>query len=389
VEVLFAIGIIAIGLAGVTAVLPIALHRIGQGNIADRASRLGLNSVEDFHTRGMAAPANWRRMVWNSSLSQNVWGTVPIAADWKQAYAIDPQFVATNSAITTTSYNEKLFPYYPLPASTTQVRMLRISLAPISGATPGMTRLHANRVFNLDDELSFDIPSEKTLPPAQKFSVNTVAAGLSSRQYESLFSWMATLAPKIDKDGMFKDLYNLSIVVFHRRDYSFAMFNDENFNQVEDLPTEGPTYNEILLDIPFIPAPAASPPRDHFPGAGYRGGDVILEADTTTELDIKDGDWLMLSGRFAVVPGDSSFDVPMFRWYRVLAADSDPRPWSSQYPSASSPNPTPKNLVLDVTLQGADWPYNRIRGGVTKAVYLPGVVQVFEKTIRLEDSSLF
>ena len=59
-EVMFAIGVIAVGLLGVIAVLPLALSQVGRGDIADRSTRVGINAVAAFALLWMRNPDTWR-----------------------------------------------------------------------------------------------------------------------------------------------------------------------------------------------------------------------------------------------------------------------------------------------------------------------------------------
>ncbi|MFV2070509.1 MAG: hypothetical protein ACC645_26375, partial [Pirellulales bacterium] len=59
IECMFAIGVAAVGLLGVLAVVPLGLYQVGKGNVADRSMRTGLNAVEQFDLRGMRRPDNW------------------------------------------------------------------------------------------------------------------------------------------------------------------------------------------------------------------------------------------------------------------------------------------------------------------------------------------
>jgi hypothetical protein len=63
VEVLFAIGVVAVGLLGVMSLIPVAGYRVTRGSIADAGDRLGRNVVREFHVRGMADDGVWWRCV--------------------------------------------------------------------------------------------------------------------------------------------------------------------------------------------------------------------------------------------------------------------------------------------------------------------------------------
>jgi hypothetical protein len=294
------------------------------------------------------------------------------------------------------------------PVVQSQPRMLRIAALPRSMPLPtdfpgtvaqrkdvwkGVLARWADEVCLLGDELVFDLPGEKTRPPEQTYArlINPPAMGRpeAKRESEGTFSWMATLSPKLNVDPTAeRDAYILSIVVFQRRDPTYAMFDDQNADDAED-PGEGPTRNEVVVEV------------SSFPGYGYRGGEVVLHATSPESLAVRRGSWLMLMGwwdpNMNSVPGTPATfaeDIPLFRWYRVVDVDAEPR----EEPSGSG------NYYLDVTLHGADWPYvydpvtstsecqmvldpstNTRR---TYAAIIRNVMTVHEKTMRLESPSL-
>jgi type II secretory pathway pseudopilin PulG len=406
IEVMFAIGVVAIGLLGVIAVLPLALSQIGRGQVADTASRVAMSSVEEFHTRGMTRPDFW--LAWNPAANQwlqqqqfqtgfgNTPGLVLSQSLYKQAFCIDPQFVAANCFVTTGNNRAHTFPYPNAPpqpnANThTDPRMMRISLRSIVDTTTPFNAQRrsaavaaAENVFVSHDDLVLDIPADDSLPPEQLFSsLAGTPAFRSRRDFEGLFSWMATITPKIDGAGFQKDLYNVSVLVFHHRDPRFAMFQDDNANNVQDAG-ELPTDNEAVVEVGTATAnPAYS---NGFPGGGYRGGDVLLSMPSSMSpevLSLKDGDWLMLKGWFrSSTSAPMSSDVPLFRWYRVVNADTAPELVNNG-----------ATYILNVTLDGPDWPstnmVNVAIGSPTKAVIVRNVVAVYDRTIRLERTTLF
>ena len=158
---------------------------------------------------------------------------------------------------------------------------------------------------------------------------------------------MATLAP-LDVTGT-PSLYRLSIIIFRGR-------------TVPRLPAIPPErYMERL--IPSVDV-----------ASGGAGGDVTLRVlnDRYEDLvDIDAGQWLMLMTTTPAPPpgGDP---LPLFRWYRILHADSEP------IVDTVTGGATPPWL-LDVTLDGADWP----TGLPTQAVFVPNIVHVRERTVRL------
>jgi hypothetical protein len=165
------------------------------------------------------------------------------------------------------------------------------------------------------------------------------------------------------------DLYVLSVLVFNRRDRSYpldtALYLDGN-------ATLGPQINpERLVDV------------NCFPGGGIGGGEVLLQAragrgtgNVAGDLDVRANDWIMLSG----ATGSGATAVgPVFLWYRVVDADAD-----------ISTNGSSGYLQRYVTLQGPDWPLPNLAldsPSVTQATIATGVVAVYEKTIRLDNSN--
>ncbi|MCA9124916.1 MAG: hypothetical protein KDB11_32290 [Planctomycetales bacterium] len=398
-EVLFSIGVISIGLLGVIALYPLALGQIGTGVVADRSARAGQNAVQVFSASGMARPD---QLLWFPN------STSPMAVDASVAepillpegrnsgYLIDPMFVAVQRHTNGGGFDARLFPYYtrqsipnpitpgsPYP-SPYDPRLRRITLRNSNAASTIMTAAQAELLFRSDDDLTFELPLDRNAPPDQIFGANN-----ARRQYEGTISWMATLVPQLDitnpsepfvdanGDGKWNtgesytdsnsnsqfdsgtgpgELYQLSIIVFDRRDSTMAM-ND---------------LNEKIANV-------AS-----FHNLGLGGGDVTLGADTLEQLEVKPGQWLMLmSTPHPKVPTSSAPGVSLFSWYRVIDMEDEPRSGSSVYA-----------WERDVVLQGPDWPVSYFASLTspgpaqrpTRAVLVSNVVAVYERTIRLEIS---
>ena len=398
-EIMFSIGVVTVGLLGVLALLPLAAHQAQKGLIATRAAVTANNALNDFESRGMRDPKSWMfyypgggtppaapaqngmyRMrppgetpVWQFAFGEWTWS--PPAP---QPVCIDPRFIAANGGFSQDATKiTSAFPYYktdPSIPAINQPRMNRVTLW--SGVTlPGtatplaMTDARADQVFVMDDDLLFDLPTDATEEPNQIFGSagadgrwgeagldddsngvvdDSSEAGwagtddvMTQRQYEGAFSWLATLAPESN------DLYTLSVVVFYQRDATLDM--NENSERLVQVAT--------------------------FLNSGIGGGDVVLETRPgrpQTDLELSPNDWVMLAG--------NSFDGQKFRWYRVVAADTE---------VTETGNGTWQRYA---TLSGPDW--NRAEWlppaiFPTQATIMNDVVAVYERVIRLESSVLW
>lgn len=368
IEVLFAIGVIAVGLLGLIAVLPIALHQAGRGNVADRSLRVAQNAFTEFDIVGMSDDSNW---IWrdpgpdgqfetaDDALARVSQSKTTFASTKYRGFAIDPLFISSHGYKATAPAVAKpyQFPYDVRVAGPLWPRMERISLqSRLSAAILPWRFLEADYVFSLDDELVFEPPVDKTAPPTQTFF------GGAKRSVEGTFSWLVTLAPELDATNSVRDTYLLSLVVFHRRDLTLG------------------NANERVVTV------------QSFSNGGLGGGDATLRTligvtgVTADELDVKSGDWLMLMGNLTTPMGAGLSPIlPVFRWYKIVESEGAARDVSG--------NGT--QFELDVTLQGSDWPaaltvpVGANQPTRTQAALFRNVVGVYERSTRLQPTSLW
>jgi hypothetical protein len=170
---------------------------------------------------------------------------------------------------------------------------------------------------------------------------------VSRRQYYGGFSWFATLVQESNNSN--SDQYVLSVVVLEDRDLS-AM--------------------EVVVPATFLGGLGGGELRLIDEDTNLNG---VLDANEDTNgngqldsIDLGTGDWLMLTAAATAAAPNR------FRWYRVMNSMKD---------VDSNSNP-----IQFVTLEGADIDSNFVP---VSAVLVPGVVGVFERTIRLEDTSLW
>jgi hypothetical protein len=378
-EVLISIGVAFTGLMGLVALIPLAAHFMRSGVTADNAAALGRNSISDLDVRGILRRDNWA--IWNNvnanpnrfvafDKDPQIATTPPIdtsdPAIWRGAsFCIDPLLISSTYQVTGAAPN--LFPSL-LPAQAYEARMARVTLRSIPGQPLNAQQFEmrpdvAADLFHLNDDLVFALPGrdpglprDSTLPPVQTFSVD-VNNNNQKRQYDGSLSWIATFSPIVRPNGGFitQDSYLMSVVVFDHR--------------VLDLTAEP----ERVVDV------------SAFWGAGIGGGDMSLTPSPSQpngDMKVRVGDWVMLSGRLRNPLNSNTPGASVFRWYRVVSADSELH------------RDTNNNIWLrDISVQGADWNpaffASSARNFTTQATIVSGVVAVFEKTVRLEGSSLW
>ena len=215
------------------------------------------------------------------------------------------------------------------PSLGTAFTVPRVTIRRFSNVTNVVARTALiDGLFRFDDDLVFNRPVDRTLPAIQLFSSDPVPVLPIKRQYNGRYTWLATMNPS--QNAPQSNMYTLSVVVFDGRDPD--------------------PINEIIMPVDF-------------PGAGLGGGDVEFGPPVTghalADVDIRPEDWVMLTTQ----PPPRSV-----RWYRVASANREV-----------------VNGTKYAYLIGADWP----AGINTQATLIKGVVGVFEKTFRLEDSSLW
>jgi Tfp pilus assembly protein PilV len=371
IEILVSLGVLAVGLVGVATMLPLALHQSREGVMEDRKAAAGRRAFREFQVRGMANPENW---VGDLGIIPDQRGTHHVE---RAAYCLDPLGVAAATVDRSLAASVAYFPADAAAASVPVMARISLSAQPGRGTlaafrngnlTPvPMSLWQAEEVFTQQDDLIFTAPEEDVLPPAQDWLANGDV--VVKRMSEGRYSWFATLLPDAAAaNDPLQDLYHLSIVVTAER------------RPVVDIPAElryvaeGASSSDPgqIAPVTVDFGGAELDRSDGILGVAYGGGDVTLKSPLPIRPRL--GQWLMLSQSWQQRVGDRTMTQFDFRWYRVVASDS-----------ADERDPQDSSYRLPVTLRGADW---QIRGPAW-AVLVPRVVAVYEKTIRLESSSLW
>lgn len=326
-EVLFAIGIVTIGILGTMATLVVAGRQAADAVSMDGADRVGRNAIREFQVRSMNV-ARGPRGTWSIPFTATVKpyvDAVPVAG---RAYCLDPLYVAQHG----TGTPHRWFPAFS-PGAVPGARMHRASLRPVPGDQQMLPLLPigtamASSIFVARDDMAFDLPDDRTLPPVQTWDRDSLG-NAENRSYSGAFSWFAT----IQADHVGLDYANVDFVVCHRRDLSEP---------------------ERLLDVTTIDGDAIR--------VAARGG------QPDTDLELRERSWIMLAGT-------DSNGVERFSWQRVLNL-RDPLPAGVvDYDGQVFPVTT-----RWVSVAGREWD---ISPSDTRVAVVSGVVAVYEKTIRM------
>lgn len=344
-EVLFSIGVVSIGLLGVVALLPLAANQVRKGVQADDAAMVGLNALNRIELQGMSDPSSWEHPNYNIDA---VW--LDTAFTNSRSFCIDPMFVVDNESVTppvtTPATNKLLFPYYERGGSD-RPRMWRISLKSSPFSSTRMSRLQASRIFWDENRMLFDRPEDDTLDATPRYQLSPSNDPML-RESRGNLSWFATLVPKLGPGSGYGGLYTLSAVVLEDRSGT--------------------------LDLSLMPDQELLASVTAFYSGGLSGGDVEITAGSQAILEeLRAGQWIMLSGK-ALYAG---LQIDRFAWFRVSAMSSE----------ITGTGP----FSRDVTLSGPDWSRSEWTSGSqpTDVVIVPGVVGVYQRTIRLEQTNLW
>lgn len=411
-EVLFAILITAVGLLGAIAVFPVASEAARKGRINDMVTVASDGIAHKFDTMGMRRPDNWIAYVDGTATNQQATpfsGDVITAAPtfWKTSFCIDPRFTAQN--IGAHAQNEQRWTYFPAfpKAGVLSPRMQRLTLKatfPPAANSPPMGIFQANHAFSIEDELAYerpgvqkgqDTPDDNASPAFQLYTGIKTQNGIlpGKREEHGKLSWMATLCPKMEQfTGSFGNEYLLSTVTFYPRTTSLMT---RDFN----LPAPAaPFAEDVWPDDEWTVSIAGA----NFFSQGFGGGEVRMHADFAEKLKVRSGQWVMLAGNVGAKPIQNGTDpqgrpimkptelAQVFRWYKITEADEEV--------DTATINGT-LYFVRDVTLVGGDWdvldviPFGNASSlpaggdGIlddVEVTVMPGVVNVTERTVRLE-----
>ncbi len=360
-EVLISIFILAVGLFGVAALLPIGGSDILVSVQADRAAAVGAAAMREVRARKITEPFQWDV---GTSSSIPMWfrgGNQYDGARAAQYVLIDPLGVASHplgvaSEVWSTFPALEREPEPPLEWRRKAI-MDRVSIRSAPTASAGQLSLEgAREIFVSPDDVLFDIPTDRRLrarllyrdvgtggtvmsdPSAYhpKTYFPDPPAGSHRPESEGNYSWMVMLTPT-PGDGTTTGFGRAlcSIIVFYKRNLTSQAGSN-------------PNTPEVTANVQFL-------------GPGYGGGEVLLTLSKESHASrLQTDHWILLLSRGGGPPPSGS----LFRWYRIVAVASHPS----------------NSLQRYVTLAGPDW----TAGSTAQAVLMEGVVGVYTRVIEME-----
>ena len=364
VEVIFAIGVILIGLLGLLSILPLAGKR-SQDSIS-------LSTGPQIANRVLAELKSHRFVSGQQLITL---GGFNVPARPTSAICLDPLYasnpLAGQGSASSGSYNTNRFPFYESPYDPTSdprlpstggsvsfARMFRVGLTGAGSSTSVGRLLSENR-----DDLINTKPDDRSLPVRLSDGEIRPGTGVVELEYgkripSGEFSWLVTVNPlppfppfpDPNELGTKLPVYaSVAVVIIRNRTLEF------------DFPPPGGKYHvgERLAKV------------DSMQGfRGGAGGVVKLSGYAKVDSQLVAGDWIMLSK-------NESSGVT-HHWYRVVGLDGEPE-WShgTELKSAQA-NGTWTHTVL---LDGPDW--NPTPD--TCATLLSGVVCVTETVLKLSE----
>jgi hypothetical protein len=348
VEVIFAMGVILIGLVGVMSILPLAGRRAQDSVSLSVGAAMGDSVVKQLSSHRWFSSG---RLI-TRNLSTGVFEVI----DGSEPFCIDPAFVSGNTfSALSNGYETRLFPFFKENHDPTvdpsiehtagnawpavQPRMRRVGISRQTSPIVAMTLSEAFHVADSGDDLLVKRPQARTddiFRPG--FRATAVPGGLSyaSRFGTGEFSWIATVNPRGDGYA------TLSVAIIRNRQRSFA---------VPEVPATNPERNTTDERLAYVSFASGF--------VGGAGGEVHLVSNSNTVFRIRSGDWIMLS--------NTRSGTTSHRWYRVAAADALDRAGEPERFSGD-----PGALVDPDTQIGTRLPGTNSRQLWRRTVYLSG-----------------
>ncbi len=350
-EVLFAIGILAIGLLGVAAIIPLGQIALWETDKADRSGACGRAALRDIQVRRMLDFRYWYWMQDPIFPSNYYWGFIPPATNIPDVFsivsscydslpfAIDPlgraRGLPERFGWTTTTINF-------LPRRTLRA----IPLMPNQSIhPPAISPALAEQLFFSFDDLPFSETKNSSERP-RLITVIDPITHIPRMVSEGTYSWFFTVLPATTEMSLpvaQRRLFKVSVVVCYKRNFDLASLGTSQGEHTAIITANTPTT------------------INGFPGMGLGGGTVKLDAGSS--VNVKENQWVMLYHlHIDPVTGITLPGYPELNrchWYRVVGVGGN---------------------TNTLSLVGPDWDPTLS----ATLVVVPGAIGVYTTTMELD-----
>ncbi len=318
-EVLISMGVLAVGLMGVAALIPAGRHEIALGTRLEYASLVGRSAFRDMEIRGFLKPGTTGgTSYWIDGSGNPMWApaagqppfnyqtpfTYTVAAN--QVYdtnytsgpytnqvsvAIDPLAIYSSAGGYGNRFPYNAQNYSPATAPTSPRPLTRIAPFDLTALTPANRRAVFDSLFRSSvDLITTADTTSKDLPPHQFWfkDATTPTPNPIRRGSDGNYSWLATITSDPTKPSLGGEV-TVSVAVFYKRDLSRA--------GAGEFIAQGVTYvagSTAELQISNIISNTAPP---------------------QTIKGVRPGQWVLLAGTLGTDPYYSQY-----RWVKVFSA---------------------------------------------------------------------
>jgi hypothetical protein len=369
-EVLFAIGILLIGLLGVAAIIPLGQLALWETAKADRCGACGRAAMREIQVSRLL---DFRYWYWTPGpqVSGSFWGYYPpfnlttsTIPDTFLVVASDSNFDSLPLVIDPLGRAKGMPEMFGQAWGNVFLPRRTLRTMPLSPTSAPPYPPINEQLFYWSDDLPFDTTQNSIARPTV---VKTGAGTVTTSKGD--YSWFFTVMPVASEAQINaasntasplpvaqRRLFNVSVAVCYKRNFQIY---DGKYNFYLGNPT---TTNS--LDGEHVATISAN---TGFPGMGIGGGTVRLDADC--QVNVKENQWVMMyhlhldSKGNPIYPGYPQMN--RLNWYRVVGVGSE----------------TESGTTYQVlSLMGPDWNPNLSAA----LVVVPGVIGVYNTTMELD-----
>ncbi len=385
IEILMTIFVLAVGLLGVAALMPVGSYQMQRGQIAQRVSEIGPAALDFIESTSMHSPDKWSKfdnegkqipfdaVDWANGTRTAYRGTTGTAEAGKhviefvrsedsaklgtyhqpgsgitpasndvcvvrrcEPFAIDPLYVVYEPALP----NNNIFASEPF-------EMPRITLDTVT------TSDIAEVIFQNDEDLT--VVEDETGMTSGRAVHGSTANPVKSKS-EGNYSWLATLAPGEIDSGSDPRYWTVSVAVFYKRPLGLQDDAGNNLSQwtvpISEIGTSTGGYTTVKLN--------GSDPSDIFDGS----------SDADADFDQDAGDSMRIKRRmWGLVTFKDTDNNKRARWYRVGMVQK----------------PVPGDNDIYIRLIGPDFPAGLTGTGGAQITFFEGIEGVFTRAMRLPE----